>query len=636
MMVKLFNWKFVLLITALEVVAEHRIKDLIYTSIDNVAACFRRQNGTHQFGCSSSRSGSIGAIHFIENELDLKWLENNATADPYIAVVSFSMFTKDTLFRVKMTNKVNGVLMTNTKKSRPLFYSPEDTCPNRYSGARQCNDTKPWNPHGSAILMEDWPFPMFFMEDEKALDEIRSCYLKHNAHNLETQKQRSLCALEMKSFMFAAVDTRTCLRRNALANIRSIMFCEPLGDKNIHWSLSPVIEENNSIILITARLDSTSMFDGLVPGARGTVTGLVTFLATAFYLNSLPINVTDTTIMFSLLNGEAYDYIGSSKMVYDLKEGNFKQFSGKNLDLKQISTVIELGQLSTGELFLHTNNMENNQIVLDLKTSLAATILKDSVPPTSVQSFLKENSTLPTIVLTDYGEKFTNNYYHSFLDDKENVDYKMNLNASLAKVAINLGNVLYKNIMGKDAPKNNKDVEQLITYMLTCYLDSANCSLFTAAIPPGNVITNRTLPLYISVNSMSNVATYVTSQLLTLLTGEEIPDLNSTTCYKKHLAWMKGEKHNSTGICINSTVYSTSAISPAFIIPEYNMTSGVYSTWTESVWDSLSVRMFLKPSAATERLSLILGSSISILSFIVVWFINSRSKIIFNSRTADL
>lgn len=70
------------------------------------------------------------------------------------------------------------------------------------------------------------------------------------------------------------------------------MFCEPLGDKNVHWSVTPIVEETNSIILITARLDSTSMFDGLVPGARSTVTGLVTFLATAFYLNSLQINET--------------------------------------------------------------------------------------------------------------------------------------------------------------------------------------------------------------------------------------------------------------------------------------------------------------------------------------------------------
>lgn len=67
------------------------------------------------------------------------------------------------------------------------------------------------------------------------------------------------------------------------------------------------------------------------------------------------------------------------------------------------------------------------------------------------------------------------------------------------------------------------------------------------------------------------------------------------------------------------------------------MNSGVYSTWTESIWDGLSVRMFLKPSAATERLTIILGSVVFILSFIIVWFINSRAEILFarNQTTED-
>jgi len=62
------------------------------------------------------------------------------------------------------------------------------------------------------------------------------------------------------------------------------------------------------------------------------------------------------------------------------------------------------------------------------------------------------------------------------------------------------------------------------------------------------------------------------------------------------------------------------------------MKSGVYSTWTESIWQTLSVRMFLKPAAATERFSLILGSLIAGFSFVLVWFINNRANVLFNSR----
>lgn len=40
------------LIKFLIAVTAERIKDMIYMSVDGAAACFRRHNGTHQFGCS--------------------------------------------------------------------------------------------------------------------------------------------------------------------------------------------------------------------------------------------------------------------------------------------------------------------------------------------------------------------------------------------------------------------------------------------------------------------------------------------------------------------------------------------------------------------------------------------------------
>ena len=113
---------------------------------------------------TASRSGSIGAIQFVETDQDLKWLESNSTAGPYVAIMSFSMFTRDTLLRLRNTKNINGILLANITESRPSFYSPDDTCPNRYSGAKKCNDVKPWNPHGSSLLVDDWPFPIFFTE----------------------------------------------------------------------------------------------------------------------------------------------------------------------------------------------------------------------------------------------------------------------------------------------------------------------------------------------------------------------------------------------------------------------------------------------------------------------------------------
>lgn len=114
---------------------------------------------------TASRSGSVGVVHLVETVNDLIWIEKNATAGPYTVVMSFTMFTNDTLVRLRNTNNINGVLLTkNINQERPLYYSPEDTCPNRYSGYKRCDETSPWNPSGSALLMEDWPFPMFYTE----------------------------------------------------------------------------------------------------------------------------------------------------------------------------------------------------------------------------------------------------------------------------------------------------------------------------------------------------------------------------------------------------------------------------------------------------------------------------------------
>ncbi|EZA58167.1 Nicastrin [Ooceraea biroi] len=287
------TWKYILIFIIINSVAAERIKDMIYMPLDAVAACFRRHNGTHQFGCSSGRSGSVGVVHLVEVDDDITWLEKNATAGPYVVVLSFAMFKKNTLLRLRDTNNINGVLLAkNNSQELPSEYSPEDTCPNRYSSYKKCDDLRPWNPFGSALLMEDWPFPMFYTENQTVLQAIKSCFSEHNAHDLETQYQRSLCAIEMKSFMYAAINSESCIKRTDFKlNFNPTQFCDPLGDRNIHWPLRPLDRNNNTVIMVTARLDASSLFDGISPGAENTITGLVTLLATAYYLNLLDITV---------------------------------------------------------------------------------------------------------------------------------------------------------------------------------------------------------------------------------------------------------------------------------------------------------------------------------------------------------
>ncbi|XP_033363936.1 nicastrin isoform X2 [Bombus vosnesenskii] len=642
-MAKCLGCGYFLIFLIVNLVGAERIKDMIYMNFEGVAACFRRHNGTHQFGCSSSRSGSVGVIHLVEDENDIRWLEHNANVGDYTVILTFSMFTRDILLRLRNTHNINGVLLTkNTSQPHPEYYSPEDTCPNRYSGYKKCQDLG-WNPYGSSLLMEDWPFPMFYTENQTLIEAVKSCFLKHNAPDMENQQYRPLCALEMKSFMFAAINSESCIKRSDFKlNFNPTQFCDPLGDRNIYWPLAPINKDKNSIILVTARLDASSLFDGISPGAGNVVTGLVTLLATAYYLNILAKDavVKNTNVVFSLLNGEAFDYIGSSRFIYDLKEGNFNALGGVNLKFDDIKTVIEFGQLTKGKLFLHSNNAQNDEMIKKIQVALNATVLEDSVPPTSIQSFLKEKPDLTAVVISDHGRQFKNKYYNGILDDAESLSFNRSdingLATALAKIAVHVAEILYKDVVSTgslDDYDSFQSVEHHILEMLKCYLENAKCPLFHAASSPNAKLINQVLSLYVGVHRVPNIATTLTGQLLAYLTREEVANMTETTCYENHLIWMAGD--NNSGLCINSSVNYSTAMSPAFIIDGYDMKSGVYSTWTESIWQTLSVRMFLKPSAATEQLTMILGSSVAGISFVLVWFINSRADILFNSRAIN-
>ena len=46
----------------------------IYTDLNAKAFCFRRTNGTHQFGCSSDPGGNVGVVHLVKDGQDVSWI----------------------------------------------------------------------------------------------------------------------------------------------------------------------------------------------------------------------------------------------------------------------------------------------------------------------------------------------------------------------------------------------------------------------------------------------------------------------------------------------------------------------------------------------------------------------------------
>lgn len=158
-------------------------------------------------------------------------------------------------------------------------------------------------------------------------------------------------------------------------------------------------------------------------------------------------------------------------------------------------------------------------------------------------------------------------YIHSFISFRNSTADTGPLAVTLAKVALQVANQLYWDVTGEQ-PTPPSDLltttEYIVEEMLYCYLERLDCDLFRAILIPGLKVTHQIWSLYVGVHRSPNVATSVTGQLLTLLTGKEVSGMNETACYDNHLVWMNG--YNLTGSCINSTVNYSIAVSPAFII----------------------------------------------------------------------
>lgn len=65
---------------------------------------------------------------------------------------------------------------------------------------------------------------------------------------------------------------------------------------------------------------------------------------------------------------------------------------------------------------------------------------------------------------------------------------------------------------------------------------------------------------------------------------------------------------------------------------DYNLSSPEYSTWTESVWHEVQIRMFLRQSLKLQIFICTFGVSIFIFSFIIVRKLYVHSDIYFNNQ----
>ncbi|XP_051557452.1 nicastrin isoform X1 [Myxocyprinus asiaticus] len=674
------------------------VEQKIYVELNDTVPCVRLLNATHQIGCQSSISGDTGVLHVLETESDLDWILNTGPHPPYMVVMETAFFNRSVMLMMKNSSRVAGVAVIVSNTGPADGFSPHASCPNQntgvYSGSygpelANCNVTV-WNPLGNGLSYEDFAFPVFALNDENQTEVIRQCYELHNKRVNGSGPEYPLCAMQLFSHMHAVTDTVTCMRRTDLQNRFSInpeVLCDPLNDFNV-WASTRSLNNsakghvmNESVVIAATRLDGRSFFWEKAPAAEGTVSGIVTLLAAVQALYP----VTKETppprnIFFTFFQGEAFDYIGSSKMVYDMEKQEFV------IDLNNVHSMLEIGQVGLGsgrDLWLHSdpisrsnlsikedvealvNNMKS--VASNLSISLAEPSHSQPLPPSSFQRFLRARQ-IPGVVLADHQSAFKNRYYESLYDTAANlnVTYPPNLSPdeqlvyetetakSLAEVATLVARSLYRQAGGKENALNNITADpKIVARLLYGFLIQKNNSWFRSLLPPevtkkgDNAMLGSGPPqFYIGlgpqihgpVHSVTRFVQYILANLtgtVTNLTETQCQNPNDINTESKDLFsyfWVSGSvSANSTGdpFCVRASVRLSKAISPAFELLEYG--SREYSTWTESRWKSIRARIFLVASRELEMLTLGVGVAVLLLSLLVTYFISSKAELLFSS-----
>ncbi|NXA00131.1 NICA protein, partial [Nesospiza acunhae] len=455
--------------------------------------------------------------------------------------------------------------------------------------------------------------------------------------------QFPLCAMQLQSHMHAAASTVTCMRRSSLQSAFSInpeIVCDPLLDFNVWSSLQPInasgrLQPEQQVVLAATRVDSHSFFWNVAPGAEAAVGSFVALLAAAQALHAAPgAQSLPRNVLFVFFQGETFDYIGSSRLVFDMEQEKFP------VRLENIGAFLELGQVSlrnNSMLWMHTdpvsrrNESVESQVSLECRerspsssgsgVSLEEPGVSQPLPPSSFQRFLRSRS-IPGVVLSDHRAEFHNRYFQSIYDTAENIrmrypegmspEEQLDFVTDTAKVATLLARALFSLAGGESGAENVRAEEKTVTRLLYGFLLNSNNSWFQSLIKPDQKGILGPFPQhYVAVSSPTNT-TQLLQAVLGNLTGSSA-NLSREQCQNPGKTpgtlpelyeywWVQGPLDgNSTSrvpACVRSGVRLSPALSPAFELRRWD--SREFSTWTESRWKDIRARIFLVASRELE------------------------------------
>jgi nicastrin len=355
------------------------LEDRFYLTLTDSIPCFRLMNADSQIGCSGSDSSTQGVVQYVQDQEDVEWLLHKSPHPPYIALMEPEVFSSYNVPRLRDSGRVSGILLRyDNSSSHPddiEYFSAERKCPNKDFGSDGCNDTSPWNTftNGTSLSFSDFgDFPIFAVSNEP-FETVVQCYEAHNAGAGGGISDYPLCAAEMVADMLSARNTETCFRRAELLTnmVNGLVLCDPLGDRSVWGSVFELTEEGlgEGAIMLATKLDSIAFFPYLSWGANNELAGIATLMAVLETIGNLKregeLNGTRHPIIYSFFHGESWDYIGSSRMIYDMERDKFPEDFDPKFSHDSITEYLELTNLGLFDTerpvtFYHNKTVRTN------------------------------------------------------------------------------------------------------------------------------------------------------------------------------------------------------------------------------------------------------------------------------------
>ena len=358
--------------------------------------------------------------------------------------------------------------------------------------------------------------------------------------------------------------------------------------------------------------------------------------------------------------------------------------------MKLVVELSEFGNLASDDstLWIHKDPITYNssesiktkiESLIDSLESLSNNTIKrvrnseQPLPPSSIHSFLRQNVTIPSILIADHEIEYKNQFFRSIYDRRENlnlewpsnitekdaVDSRLNFSINIQKQTTAISKFLYEILTDNKTQLANEVDVRLVNNLIYCYMFNATCQFFQSIQSSDtnsqylaqlkSVSPNNVLSFYTTVTDQVTSGILITNSVLKYVTRERLADdFNSTECtlnsdrvkglivsqqrrYTDAFFMKNGNFYDNRTSCILSVSFFNTSISPAFTdyLTDQTTTNDklqnvdFYPSWTESVWkESNSMKIFLFSTKTIESVTLSIGICVAIISFIFTFLAN--------------